>query len=153
MALVFASAAFLPKWIDEHPDIPDIPSGEAGPIRTFSQQLLWLLLVSTSLPALFIGGIVIRNDILTGKTSSPGVIYGLGQDVYRSTTPRLFWSLVGTYAATAIVMFGLTFLQIFVVASEDRRRASSVASKIALWGISAVYCWGLSFVLWYVTSL
>src|SRR5580692_3871647 len=121
VAFAFAFAALAPKWIENHPDIPEIPPGESRPVRTFSKQLLWLLLVSTTLPALIGCAIVDRRDLIDGTTWTPGVVYGLGSEVYRARTPQLYWMVETAYLAGMITMFVTSIIQVFDVAAEEKR--------------------------------
>jgi hypothetical protein len=119
-------------------------------IRTFSWQLLWLLLLSTGLVAEAAVAFVQYSQYVDGKVWSPGVIYGLGREIYRSKSPQAFWTLWWAYSAIGVTMVVLIVQQMFEIAFEDRRRQSDIGSRIALWGCGAVYLSALSSAVWYV---
>lgn len=120
------------------------------PIRTFSAQLLWLLLLATFLVAAAGCAFVQFGEYADGKVWSPGVIYGIGREIKRSTSPQAFWALWSAYSAAVGGMFVLILQQVFVIIVEDRRRQSDTRSTIALWGCGAVYLSALSGAVWYV---
>ena len=109
------------------------------PFRTLSFQLLWLIFVLTMLPAEYACVVVLRGDLISGQTSSPAVVIGLGQLVDRRTAPEYFWGLMAIYCLSVTATIVLCVFQFYVISVEDKRRGSTLAEKVILWGSGCVY--------------
>ena len=120
------------------------------PIRTFSSQLVWLLLLSTGLVAEGACGILQYISYRNGTTWSPDVFFGIGREIRRSSEPHLFWNLWFVYSAIHCGMVALILNLIGLIVTEDRRRQSDIRSKIALWGCGTIYLATLSGAVLYV---
>lgn len=137
LALVFA--AVVPGWLRDHQDEPVEYSKEGRPIRSYSQQLLWLMLVATGLPVLSCCAFVLCQDFISGTTFTPAVVYGLGRQVYRVSEPRLFWVLTVAYSVGTAGLSAACIRMIFEVAAAERDRPGGFAGRVFLWGASGAY--------------
>ncbi len=109
------------------------------PPRTLTFQILWLVFILTMLPAELACAVMLKNDLISGQTYSPGVVFGLGRIVYRDATPGPYWALMGVYVTSVGTLILLCVSQLFQIASEDVRRGSSLTERWVLWGAGCAY--------------
>jgi hypothetical protein len=84
-------------------------------------------------------GYVVRGDLISGRTSSLGVVYGLGHTVYRLGEPEYYWMLMGLYSLQVLVTGTLCISQLFGIAADEVSRGSTVAERGLLWGAGVAY--------------
>jgi hypothetical protein len=133
--------------------MPAMKEKASRPIRSLTSQILWFCLASTLLAGDMGLIFTIRENLSSGKTYSPLVVWGDNHLVYESVSPEAFVTFMGLYILSAIAMFAAVIQQLFEIAAEQKRKneatalqgESSLKNNIILVGSALTY---LAFLLW-----
>jgi hypothetical protein len=77
----------------------------AKPRNMSWSAVIWGLFVSIFLLGFaWLGASLVREQLVTGRTYSPGVVVGFSNYCYRSQTPVSYWGFIGLYICTLSFM-------------------------------------------------
>jgi hypothetical protein len=75
------------------------------------------------------GGNMLRNQLVTGETYSPAMIFGFNGLIHKSSSPWTYWVFMGCYFfffVTGLALVAFLFREI--IAEQKRRKGSSSGS-------------------------
>ena len=83
------------------------------PYQTLSSRILWICLYLTLLGSDLGCGYVIKEELKSGRTYSPGVVLGFDHFVFRDNSPNLYWGFISLYVfcfmiGIAVIAFGVS---------------------------------------------
>jgi hypothetical protein len=82
----------------------------------------------------------LREELITGQTYSPTVVFGDGRRIYRITSPNAYWMDIGLYILCFVVGIIPLILGPREVIIEQKRKNSATAGKSLRNNVSLIVC-------------
>jgi hypothetical protein len=74
-------------------------------------------------------GFVLREELITGQTYSPAVVFGDSRMVFRNSTPNTYWTYILFYLAGVLMALSSAMLGLREVVIEQKRKCATTVPQ------------------------